>query len=700
MYLASLGILAAALVVNCVALWPETEMVRADHNDYVNHLAIIKRIVAAVEHGENPLDCWSSESSLGYAQVRTYMTLPHAAVAGAYFAMGKTVPIETVFLGVRWLAVAMLPAAFYAAAVLLGWGPWVAAAASLLAPLVATDDLYGIDYASFVSKGFGLYAQAIAIWFLLLTVGFADRACRRRGSVVLAGVLLSCALLSHFVYGYMAAGSLVLLGLAHRTRVTRVIAAGGVAVALCAHQIVPVIEDGRYLNHSRFEGLYKWDSFGAKKVLGWLFTGQLLDSGRLPVLTLLAAAGVALAVWRFARLRRLAPRRLFLLYGAAVWIALYLGRPFWGRALILAGILPDFHLHRLIGGVHVFLVLLAATALAALWRAASRRLHWAAAVAATGILLYPAAAERAHFLAENTRENNEVLAKFDNLREELDEVTALARQRGGRLVPLNLVQGPREITFRVFLESRELPIVPHVTHALALTADMMATFDGNVSEEYRQYNVKTFVLRGEFMDRVPPFLKPLPSIGSMLVYEAPGTGYFDVVQAPMAVRTTREDFLDINRHWMLSEWPAKNAHLWLDFGDAPREMARHTSDTVLPAPPVSGLGAGAVQSERKTGEVYEADYEAATPAFVIFRMTWHPRWKVYVDGRPERTMMLSPGVLGVRTAAGRHHVLCRYEAGMEKIWLLFGGMLAVAMAGVWERRSAMTRGYAGKSARV
>src|SRR5215471_6065827 len=143
-YWPSLAILAAVLVVNCIALWPEIELARADHNDYVAHLAIIKRIVTAVEHGENPLDCWSAEFSLGYPQVRTYMMLPHAMVAAAYFALGKIVAIETLFLAIRWLAVAMLPAAFYASAVLLGWGSRVAAAASLVAPLVATDSLYGL----------------------------------------------------------------------------------------------------------------------------------------------------------------------------------------------------------------------------------------------------------------------------------------------------------------------------------------------------------------------------------------------------------------------------------------------------------------------------------------------------------------------------------------------------------------------------
>ena len=684
-YLPSLGILAAVLLANCIALWPETEMVLADHNDYTTHLAIIKRLVTAVDHGENPLDCWSSESILGYPQVRTYMMLPHAAVAGAYLALGRTVSVERLFMAFRWLPMALLPLAFYAAAVLLGWGPWVAAAASLLAPLVGTNALYGIDYASYVAKGWGLFPQAVATWFLLLAIGCADRAFRRRGWVVLAGVLLACACLSQFVYGYIGAVSVLVLALGRRERVTRLIGIALVAAALCAHQIVPIIEDAPFINHSHYEQAYKWNSFGAPKVLQWLVTGELLDFGRLPVLTLLALAGVLLAIWKYARLRRVAPRRAFLVCGAVVWIALYFGRPFWGRTLIFMGILGDFHLHRLIGGVQIFLVLLAATGLAALWRTASRKLHWSTAVAVTAALIYPAVMERARYLAEARRDNAEILAKFDNMRGGLEAVTDLVLERGGRLYPLSISLDAGGQGFWVFLQARELPIVPQEAHSLGLTADMMMLFKGKTLEEYRQYNIKTFVLHGQFLDEVPAFLKPLPSIGSLVVYEAPGTGYFDVVQAPVAVPTTRDSFFSINRRWMGSQWPAKNAHLWLDFGDAPREMARLGSQEELPAPPDSGVGAGKVLSERRNGEVYEANYDAARPAFVIFRMSWHPLWKAYVDGRPEQTMMLSPGVLGVRTPAGRHHILCRYEPGMEKIALLIAGLLVVAAAWIWER---------------
>jgi hypothetical protein len=529
----------------------------------------------------------------------------------------------------------------------------------------------------------------VAASLLLLTIGFADRALRRPGrGLVLPGTLLGCTLLSHFLYGYMGAVSVVLLAVIRRAGLRRLLALGGVAALLSAHQLFPLLTDRRFLNHSLWEEPIKWNSYGAGTVLQWLFTGQLLDFGRPPVLSLLAAQGTALVILSILKRRGRAPVPLFLLSGAALWIVLYFGRPFWGRAMILFGISRDFHVHRLIGGVHVFLVLLAAVGLGTLWRAASRRgLRGAAiGVAATAILLYPAIAERARYLEGNYENTAELAAKFDNLREDLDEATKIVKERGGRVWPMTVSQHPKELGVWFFLEARGLAIVPHVSHSMALTADILVVSDQYIPELYRQYNARTYLLQGWYV-KPPSFLKPLRDIGGLQMRDTPATGYFDVVQVARSVPTTPESFLTINRRWLKSAWPAKNSHLWLDFGDAPPDLPRLSPEADLPESPVDASNAGKVVAERQTGEVYEADYDAAQPAYLVFRMTWHPNWKVRIDGQETPTMMLSPGVIGARTPPGRHHVVCRYEPGVGKIVMLLAGVLLVGLAGIAEFRT-------------
>src|SRR5580704_357110 len=106
--LAALAILLAVLVVNAAALRPELSISRVDLNDNVLHFTLVERMAQAVERGENPLDCWSPEWSLGYPVLRTYQPLAHALVVLAYFALRKSVGLMTVFVWVRFLSIVLL----------------------------------------------------------------------------------------------------------------------------------------------------------------------------------------------------------------------------------------------------------------------------------------------------------------------------------------------------------------------------------------------------------------------------------------------------------------------------------------------------------------------------------------------------------------------------------------------------------------
>ena len=57
-----------------------------------------------------------------------------------------------------------------------------------------------------------------------------------------------------------------------------------------------MILDSRIINHSRWEPVWKWDSFGGAAVTKMLFTGEFLDHGRLPAFSLLAVVGAIVCV--------------------------------------------------------------------------------------------------------------------------------------------------------------------------------------------------------------------------------------------------------------------------------------------------------------------------------------------------------------------------------------------------------------------
>jgi uncharacterized membrane protein len=695
--LLAVALLLAALVVNAVGLWPEISISRVDLNDNVFHFTLVERMAQAVEHGENPLDFWSPEWSLGYPVLRTYQPLSHALVVLTYFALGKSVGLMTVFVWVRFLSVVLLPLSFFAAARLMGLRPLTAAAAALLAPLVSANFLYGIDYGSYTWAGSGLFPQAVGCHFLLIALGLGFRAIRRGSHLVIAGALLGLTFLAHMIYGYMGALSLCLLAaipdaeVTRWVRIKRTAVVGAVALLLSGFQLVPLLLDASNINHSRWEAVWKWDSFGAGQVMRWLFTGELLDHGRLPVLTLLALGGAALLLWNWRKGRAPGAASAFVLWGAAFWTLLFFGRPFWGPLLAMLGVSADMQLHRVIGGAQIFLVLLAALALAALWRELFKRRQYAAAAAATLLLLYPMVRERAHNLANDAAWGRKSLAAYTAERASVDATVATVRQRGGRgYAGLAAAWGGKfkvgDVPFYSFFSVANVPAVSFLYHSMALTSDIMVRFDEWNPSHYRLFNVHTVVAPAGAGPVVPPFLTPLGQRGRFRLFQAPGNSYFDLVDVVASVKTTRNNFYDINDRWLQSDWVSKRIHLRLDWRDdvAPR-IARLAPEDALPpfpAPP----SPGEVRDDRQEGDVFRAELDATRPCFALFKMTWHANWKAYVDGSPQATAMLSPGFVGVPILPGHHSLVMRYEPERWKAALGFGGLIAVVLLMVFERR--------------
>src|SRR5262245_8616261 len=117
-YIALICVL-AVVAVNAVALSAELTAGKFDVNDSVLQYTLADRMVQAIERGENQLDFWVSEWTLGYPVPRTYQILGHLILAFLYFVLGKTVPVLTLFIWARYLLVLLLPLSVYVSARLL-----------------------------------------------------------------------------------------------------------------------------------------------------------------------------------------------------------------------------------------------------------------------------------------------------------------------------------------------------------------------------------------------------------------------------------------------------------------------------------------------------------------------------------------------------------------------------------------------------
>jgi hypothetical protein len=686
--LTALGILLAVLVLNGWALRAELHTGGVDLNDNVAHFRLAADMAGVLGRGGNPLDFWSPEWSLGFPQVRVYQPLAHLLVVLGYYALGKSVSLLTVFVWIRYLSVVLLPLSFFAMARWCQLPPLTAAAAACVAPLISTPQLYGLEYESYVWAGFGLYPQAVATHFLLLALGCGFRALRRGGSATLAGLMLGVAFLCQFVYGYMGALSICLLAVIPGTaiprleRARRVLWMGVVALLVGAFQLAPLWMDRAFINRAPADQAWKSDSFGAGQVLEWLVTGQLLDNGRFPVLSLLVLAG-AIVVWmRFFSPRGVDLAGKFALAGAAFWILLFFGRPFWGPALWLLGVTPDLPLHRVLGAAQVFLIILAAIGLAAMWGELARRLHLAAAVVATLVLFYPMVRERGRFLDMNAARLQRTVQAMESDRGSLDALVAASKMRGGRVFAGLATPTSWGPSFRIgaipmyhVLAAAGVPTVGYLSHTMALTSGVMLSFDERNPADYRLFDIRSFIVPAGTKYPVPAFLTPGPIFGRFQIFDTPADGYFDLVDVPSATPVNRDDFFEINDRWLKTDGPARRQHVRLDLGGG----AGGALSTASAGSP------GEMVSARQSGEEYGAELVAARPAWVLFKMTWHPNWKAWLDGQPRETAMLTPGFVGVPVPAGRHTLLFRYVPGNWKLWTALAGLLAVAGMAIGER---------------
>ena len=183
-----------------------------------------------------------------------------------------------------------------------------------------------------------------------------------------------------------------------------------------------------------------------------------------------------------------------------------------------------------------------------------------------------------------------------------------------------------------------MSLVPQTSasyNLLALTADLVPQFDETRPAHYRLFDIRSVVAPREVAGGLPKFLTPVESVGRVQILDAPGGGYFDVVDVAAWSPANKQNFFDLNSRWLQSDWPERKAYVWLNFrGAAPANVPPlPEADRFRRTAAAPQSSAGTIASERQDGEVYRADLEIARPSFALFKMTWHPNWVAYVDGK-------------------------------------------------------------------
>jgi hypothetical protein len=659
-------------LVTAFNLWYLRGHVRAIHdlNDGSFHAAYVRWAAERVRAGRTPFDGLFTSLGLGFPVFHHYQVLPHVVVG----ALGALTDPGLLYRWTLFLLLALWPLGLYAASRLLGLTRGAAAGAAVLAPFVVALPGYGYQVGSYAWWGYGMWSQLWGMWLFAFAVALAWRAIDQRRSLALAALVASATITSHTLTGYLLLIVVCAFALVARgRRLTRLLRAAAIvagALAASGWLLIPAVRDRAWTRNGLPPDTFWLDSYGARQVLQWLVSGELFDAGRLPVLTVLAAVGVLVAVRRIGR----EPASRAVLALSLVSLVLFFGRPTLGPLVDLLPARDDLYLHRMIVGVHLGGVLLAGIGLAGIGRVLLGALQRAngsivrkprattlAMVAAMAVLLIPAwtqvrraALDGQQWMSDQRAAEDADGADFAALVERAD------REGGGRVYAGTSSGWGRDqrvgyVPGAIELLNLDAPGIGFTGRMSALTEPSEARFDDTNASHYELFGVRWALLPD---DRPPPPNGRLvEGRGRYRLYLIEGSGLMQVVDTTTAIATDRPGLSTALDGFLQSRMAAEGRYplLDLDGRGAPPPTLGPDADPTDP-------GQVEVIYELLRSGIVGGQVVLDRPAAVVLKMSYHPRWEATVDGSEVDTFVVAPGYLAVAVPAGTHAVELRYRA--------------------------------------
>lgn len=511
--------------------------------------------------------------------------------------------------------------------------------------------------------------------------------------------MLALTALSHIIFGYVAFLSIAIWALAmpgdgRARRLARAASIAGRTMLLLAWFVVPMMLAGADINRSRWEAAYKFDSYGAPMILSELFSGRLLDFGRLPLLSLMVALGALLAAFK---IRDSLARRLLVLAG--FWLALFFGRETWGHLLVLVGASADLPVHRLQAAFELFAILLAGWGLERMITAAIRapRLLAVAAGVIVGGAIVVIGVERAEYLRFNATWGAQNLAAFQHARGDLElsvaDLRAILAQRPGRVSAGKAAEWSNTFTVGSakgysLLTRYGLDQASFLYHSMSLTSDYMVLRNENDPVDQQLFGIRAVLAPASL--KAPSYFLRRSVHGPFAVYETSLEGYFGLIDIAARYVGPAATWFDPVSAWLRSGLPRVGEVIALDphFDGVP--AIKRWQPLPDPAPQFR-LPRGQILSESKTAEIYRASIDVQRPCYALVKITWFPGLMARVDGQRTPLVRVTPDFGAVPLTPGHHEVEVRYQPGPLKPLLFLAGIVLFVLAArpslgaYWER---------------
>ena len=706
-----------SIVLFNIYIYRNEFIVQSDPNDNIFQYALIdeaKTNWKNIFSGKLPItylfDSWNNRWTEGFPISFYYPHLPQAVISFISF----FVPTNTfqLFIIIRTLLFVLLPLSFFLAMLILDFPVLFGIIVAFFSQAIFTDGLYGIDSSSFLWRGWGLSAELFALFFLPLAFAYALNYLinkKNLGRAIIFNFILAEAHLGIFS---LVLFSYAFLGIFYISEwkqfVKRILLLLIPVGAGLAYFVIPFFLNGQYRNFSVWDPIWKFDSWGVKQISIWFLNGDLFDFKRFPFITLTIVCGIFVGLAHKKNIVRYFAG-LFLIY-----LVLFFGRTSLGKIIDLVPGFSEYHLHRIVVMVQFGGVLIGSwfvyQTLEILF---SERLHkykkiiLIGCIVAGPLLIY----KMEQPVVKYAEDNNQMITNGNNLYENdlgsyLKIVSVLRKLPKAGIYagrPGNwgktLLIGPTQVYMALSRDG--FSINGFLPESWSPNSDPEQFFDENNQVFYRLYNIRYIVYPED--KKAPDFAKLIIKSGKLALYQVDTDGWFGLGRSSSLVIAKKTNLLTAVRMWFESKMFKNNDYPTISLNGSVTEKPKtiqitgmntyydksaffSKTQSFFEVNPFSLIDSGTLpvlhnKQETVLANGYKTSFrldDSCSQCILVLRQSFHPGWKVTVNGTEIKTFPVFPFYIGVPLQAkGDYKIVAQYGSTTLKILLTLGEALLV-----------------------
>jgi len=687
--------------------------------DSVGHYDLLVNTIDVIDvfFETGHLRLWNPDYYFGFPMFFFYAPLPYFALALLSFTGINTLLLFNLSVV---LLFGFIPVFVYSAMRVVELDETFALCAALFSSALSSVTVFGIEYYAFFATG--LYSQLWGVVFFVFAFAFAYKYfVLNKGSMFYTVLFLFLTFTSHILAGFMAGIAVILIATvclffsnhkyAALKKVLTVLLLFFVTVSFI---VIPYLMNKEFFGNISLDVQDREIGYGFIHTLDLLFKGQMLDYSfsfsRIPILTLLFFIGITVSFfWKqFRKDNKELCVLIFVLF--IVSIILISGKTSFGfiQWIPLLSTIQTFRFIILFHLAAIFYIAIALYWIISLVRRFKKPLL---IILVIMIISAPVFYERMHTFEEY------------GYAHDLTEDESYWNM-------INVIkENPLDMRMYVTNSNQLVEKPQHLQAIPLLTGSPIFFSTGIGGHDSLNAYYASFPLRYELIDLFAVDFIVGENNGELTLYitEQP-TRYFSVIKVPFATDTDAIYARDAVSTWLYSEASTKG--YFMEIGDGTREIVftdiknddqfvsitesgddfAHQLQGVMlyekhsPIATVDGeyvriydflqdysethesSNCGKVITEEHNKGYYKAKVSSEDGCTVLFKMTYHPEWHVYVDGIEQELLMISPAFMGVDVNSGEHEIVFSYEVFWYRKWLLVLGLLSLITLWLAERR--------------